>query len=238
MNITRVIINRLLFRFVPIVGLFIFMGYNNEITLENFFRKFGLLEWLLVGLFIYFCYDLIKHIQKVIERKKILKNARLENVPTVIDYPRKLNFLDKRISINEKSIDVFFKNNLILHLSKDKKFIDIKTPFGRKNLDFNDIQFLFLEYNQYEKDTLLDQFSSGSTFDKNVWYNSIMAMLKNGKQTKLFEAKLEETNHEQMEDSRISGKKIERAYLENGKMLIRLFSHFTMKKYIILNNKI
>ncbi|MBG47660.1 MAG: hypothetical protein CML05_05150 [Pseudozobellia sp.] len=197
-----------------------------------------MLEWLLVGLFIYFCYDLIKHIKKVIERKKILQKARLEDVPTDLDYPRKLNFLDKRISINEKSIDVFFKNNVILHLSKDKKLMDIKTSFGRKNLNFNDIQFLFLEYNQYEKDTLIDQFSSGSTYDKNVWYNSIMAMLTNGKQTKLFEAKLEETNYELMEDSRISGKDEERSYLENGKMLIRLFSHFTMKKYMVLNNKV
>ena len=192
----------------------------------------------MAGIFIYFCYDLVKHIKKVIERKKNLQNTKLEDLPTEINYPRKLNFLDKRISINEKSIDVFFKNDLILHLSKENKLINIKTQFGKKKLNFNDIQFLFLEYNQYEKDTLKDHFFSGSNYDKNVWYNSIMAMNKSGKQIKLFEAKLEETNYEQIEDSRISGKHEEKSYLENGRMIIRLFSHFTMKKYMILNNKV
>lgn len=238
MNITRVIINRLLFRFLPLIGLFVFMGYYKEITFDNILEKIELLEWLLIGVFVYFCYDLIKHINKVIERKKTLQNARLKDVPTEIELPRKLNFLDKRVSINDKSIDVSFKNDLVLHLSKDKKQIEIKTTFGKKILNFNEIQFIFLEYNQYEKDTLVDQFSSGSSYDKNVWYNSIMAMLKSGKQIKLFEAKLEETNYEQMVDAQISGKYEEKSYLSNGKRVIRLFSHFTMKKYLVLNNKI
>lgn len=238
MNINRVIFNRLLFRFLPILGILISICYFKEITLDNFLEKFGLLEWLLVTAFVYFSFDITKHLKKILERKINLQNQKLEDVPTNLDFPRKLNFLDKRLSINEQSIDVYLNTNLILNLSKNKKEIYLNRLFGHKKLKFNDIEFLFLEYNQYIKDTLKDQFFDYSYYDKNVWYNSIMAMQKNGQQVKLFEAKLEVTNYEQNEDSRISGKDEEKSYLENGQFIIRLFSHFTMKKYMILNNKV
>lgn len=214
------------------------MVYYLEITFDNVLEKINLLGWLLIGVFFYFCYDLIRHINKVIERKKVLQNAGLEEVPTDMDFPRKLNFLDKRISINDKSFDISFKNNLILHLSKDKKQIEIKTLFGKKYLSFNDIRFLFLEYNQYEKDTIIELFSSDGLYDKNIWNNSVMAMLNNGKQIKLFEAKLEETNAERLVDYQISGKYEEKSYLVNGKRVIQLFSQFTDKKYLVLNNTV
>ncbi|KQC31497.1 hypothetical protein [Flagellimonas eckloniae] len=196
------------------------------------------MDWIVIGLFVFFCYDLVKLINKAMERKKKLRQAQLKDIPTQIDLPNKLNFLNKRISINEKSIDVFSKNKVILHLSKVKKQIELRKSMGNKILKFNDIHFVFLEYNQYEKDTLIDSFSSGSSYDKNVWNNSIMAMLKNGQQVKLFEAKLEETNYEQLVDYQISGKYEEKSYLENGKKIVRLFSHYTNKKYLIVNNTV
>ncbi|MDC6367691.1 MULTISPECIES: hypothetical protein [Flavobacteriaceae] len=196
------------------------------------------MDWIVIGLFVFFCYDLVKLINKAMERKKKLRQAQLKDIPTQIDLPNKLNFLNKRISINEKSIDVFSKNKVILHLSKVKNQIELRKSMGNKILKFNDIHFLFLEYNQYEKDTLIDSFSSGSSYDKNVWNNSIMAMLKNGQQVKLFEAKLEETNYEQLVDYQISGKYEEKSYLENGKKIVCLFSHYTNKKYLIVNNTV
>lgn len=238
MNINRVIFNRLLFRFIPILGLLIMFCYFKEITLDNLLEKFGLLEWFLVAGLIYFSYDITKHLKKVMEKRKSLQSQKLQEVPASLDFPRKLNFLDKRLSINEQSIDVYSNTNLILNLSKNKKEIYLNRLFGHKKLKFNDIEFLFLEYNHYIKDTLKDQFFDYSYYDMNVWNNSIMAMQKNGKQVKLFEAKLEVTNYEQNEDSRISGKDEEKSYLENGQFIIRLFSHFINKKYMILNNQV
>jgi hypothetical protein len=196
------------------------------------------MDWIVIGLFVFFCYDLVKLINKAMERKKLLHQAQLEDIPTHIDLPNKLNFLNKKISINEKSIDVYSKNKVILHLSKVRKQIEIRKSIGNKILKFSDIHFVFLEYNQYEKDTLIDSFFSGSSYDKNVWNNSIMAMLKNGQQIKLFEAKLEETNYEQMVDYQISGKYEEKSYLENGKKIARLFSHYADKKYLIVNSTV
>lgn len=238
MNIYRIIINRILFRFLPIVVLYIFIIYYKEITFDNIVEKLDFLDWILIGLFVLFCYDFVKLIRKAIERKKSLRQAQLNDIPTNVDLPRKLTFLDKRISINEKSIDVFSKNKVLLHLSRVKKQIEIRNAIGKKILNFSDIQFLFLEYNQYEKDTLLDSFSSGSSYDKNVWINSIMAMRKNGSQIKLFEAKLEETNYEQLVEYQISGTYHEKSYLENGKKIIRLISHYTNKKYLVVNNMV
>ncbi|MEM6541262.1 MAG: hypothetical protein AAF634_08860, partial [Bacteroidota bacterium] len=100
------------------------------------------------------------------------------------------------------------------------------------------IEFVFLEYNQYEKDTVLDVFSNDSSYDKNVWINSIMVMLKNGNQIKLFEAKLEETNIQRLVDYQISGKYDEKSYLQNGEKIIRLISHYTNTKYLIINNRV
>jgi len=52
MNIIGVIINRLLFRFLPSVGLFFFMGYYMEITFDKILEKIDFLEWLLIGVFL------------------------------------------------------------------------------------------------------------------------------------------------------------------------------------------
>lgn len=238
MNITRIIINRLLFRFLPLIALFAFSVHFVEITFDTIFKKLSLTYWVLIAAFVYYCYDLIKHVQKAVLRKKLLQQAQLEDIPANVDLPSKLNFLDKRLSINEMSIDVSFKNNVILHLSKAKKQIEIKKAFGKKILSFHEIKFIFLEYNQYEKDTLIDQFASGSSFDKNVWNNSVRAMLKNGDPITLFEVILEETNNKQMVDAQISGKHEEKSYLDNGKKIVRLFSHYTDKKYLIVNNTV
>lgn len=238
MNIRRVIINRILFRFVPIIGLLIAIVYFKGITLGNILHKISIWDILLLAALGYFSYDLIRHFKKRAERNKTLKNAKLYDNPTEIKIPRRLNFLDKRISFNERSIDITFKNNVILYLNKDKKKLELKKTFGKKNLSFNDIQFIFLEYNQYEKDTLIDHFSPGSSFDKNIWNNAIRAQLKNGKQITLFEAQLEETNNEALVNYQISGKHEEKSYLENGINLIRLFSFFMEKKYLIIDNRI
>lgn len=227
-----------MFRFLPTTGLFIFIIYYKEITFDNILEKLDFLEWMMIGLFVFFCIDFVKLIRKAIERKKTLRQAELKAVPTHIDVPHKLNFLDKRISINEKSIDVSSNNKVILHISKTKKQIEIRKVFGKKFLGFSAIEFVFLEYNQYEKDTVLDVFSNDSSYDKNVWINSIMVMLKNGNQIKLFEAKLEETNIQRLVDYQISGKYDEKSYLQNGEKIIRLISHYTNTKYLIINNRV
>ncbi len=207
-------------------------------TLENFPERLGLIDIVVFGGFIFYCYDLAKHIRKSSGRKEALNKAQLLEIPTGLDLPRKMNFLDKGITINESTIDVVNKNKIILHLSKTKKEIEIRKTFGKKVWSFNDIQFLFLEYNQYEKDTLLDSLSSGSSFDKNVWRNTVMAMLKKGKRIKLFDATLEETNYEQMVDYQTTGKYEEKSYLDNGKRIIRLFSYYMDKRYLILDNTV
>lgn len=186
----------------------------------------------------YYFYDLIKHFNKAILRKKILQQAKLQGIPDDIALPRKLNFLDKRLSTNETSIDVSLNNDVIFHLSKAKKQIEVKKYFGKKTLGFHEIKFIFIEYNQYDKDTLIGFFSSSPTYDKNVWSISIMAMLKNGRQTKLFDTKLEKTNYVQMIDYQITDKHEEKSYLENGEKIIRLFSLYIDKKYLIINNTV
>jgi hypothetical protein len=238
MNIYGILFNRIFFRVLPITGLIIFSIIYNEITLNNFLEKFKFWDWAGLILLVVFLYDLVLHLKKAHKRNRSLRQNKLEKVPTEIELPKKLNFLDKRISINENSIDIYLKNELIVHLSKSKKQIEIRKFLGKKILDFNEIQYLFLEYNQYEKDTLKDILSDNSDYDKNVWKNSLMAMLKNGKTINLFNAKLEETNYEQLVEEQISGKYMEKSYLENGKKIVRLFSHYTEKKYLTIDNTI
>lgn len=238
MNIYRIIINRILFRFFPIAGLYGFIIYHQEVTFDNVLEKFDVLDGIVIVLLVFFFYDLVKLIRKAMERKKSLRQAQLNDVPTHVDLPNKLNFLDKRMSINENSIDVSSKNKVILHLSKAKKQIEIRNAIGKKILNFSDIQFVFLEYNQYEKDTLLDAFSHDSSYDKNVWVNSIMAMPMSGNPIQLFEAKLEETNYQQLVEYQISGKYEEKSYLGNGTKIVRLISYYTNKKYLVVNNKV
>ena len=238
MNITRIILNRLLFRILPLFALLVLAVYYQKITFDNLFEKLGFLYWFLLAGFVYFCYDLIKHFRKAILRNRVLKQAQLENIPADIDLPKRLNFLDKRLSLNDTSIDVFFKNNVILHLSKSKKQIEIRKFLGKKILSFHEIKYIFLEYNQYEKDTFKDLFVDYSYYDKNVWNNSIRAMLKNGNSITLFEVKLEETNYEKIVDEQISGKYEQKSYLDHGEKIIRLFSKYMDKKYLIINNTI
>ena len=238
MNVTRIILNRLLFRILPLVALLIFTVYYEKITFDNLFEKLGFLHLVLLAGLVYFCYDLIKHFRKAILRNRILKQAQLEDIPADMDLPKRLNFLDKRLSISDMSIDVFLKNNVILHLSKSKKQIEIRNFFGKKILSFHEIKYIFLEYNQYEKDTFKDIFVDNSYYDKNVWNNSIRAMLKNGNPITLFEVKLEETNYEKIVDEQISGKYEQKSYLDNGGKIILLFSKYMGKKYLIINNTI
>ncbi|EKF55050.1 hypothetical protein I215_09316 [Galbibacter marinus] len=98
MNITGIIINRLLFRFAPIITLLVCMLYYELISFDNFFNILGFLFCILIVIFVYYFYDLIKHFNKVILRKKILQQAKLQGIPADIALPRKLNFLDKRLS--------------------------------------------------------------------------------------------------------------------------------------------
>ena len=238
MKIYGIIYNRILFRVLPITGLIVFSIIYNQITLNNFLEKFQFWDWAGLILLIVFLYDLALHIKKTLKRNISLKRSKLEKVPIEIELPKKLNFLDKRISINETSIDIFLKNEVILHLSKSKKQIEIRKFLGKKILNFSDIQYLFLEYNQYEKDTLRDIFSEDSLYDKNVWKNSLMAMLKNGETINLFNAKLEETNYEQFVDYQISGESEEKSYLRNGINIVLLFSYYMDKEYLIINNTI
>ena len=63
-------------------------------------------------------------------------------------------------------------------------------------------------------------------------------MLKNGNSITLFEVKLEETNYEKIVDEQISGKYEQKSYLDNGEKIIRLFSKYMDKKYLIINNTI
>ncbi len=238
MNIYGIIFNRIFFRVLPIAGLIIFSIIYNEITLNNILEKFKFWDWAGLILLVVFLYDLALHLKKAHKRNKSLQQNKLEKIPKEIELPKKLNFLDKRISINENSIDIYLKNEVIVHLSKSKKQIEIRKFIGKKILNFNDIQYLFLEYNQYEKDTLKDILSDNSHYDKNVWKNSLMAMLKNGKTVNLFNAKLEETNYEQLVDYQISGKSEEKSYLRNGTNIVRLFSYYMNKEYLIINNTI
>jgi hypothetical protein len=235
MNIYSVILNRVLFRILPSIGLFLLAFYFELFTSNNLVEEFNVIHGLLIGLFLFYCFDLWKHIIKAQERIQKLKLGHLEQIPKDIELPRRINFLDKRVSIDSKSIDIYHNNNMILHVNTTKTIVEIRNLFSKKYLPFKQIDFLVLEYNEYEKDTIKDIFTRSSYYDKNVWVNSVSAKLKNGNLVALFDATLEETNMEQFHENQITGEFKPKSYIHSGEKMIQLLSYYFQKKYLIIS---
>ncbi|MCM5663375.1 hypothetical protein [Galbibacter mesophilus] len=234
----NVIINRILFWIAPFIIILFLIIYLNDVTLKNFYTEIGFLGWLSAFTLIITCYDLIRRLKKLQIRKVILENPDLKEIPLGLNKPKRLNFMDSRVSINDNSIDVFFNNSVVFHANKKNEEIEVKKFFGRKIISFNDIDFLFIDYNKFRKDTLIDALFSNGSLDKKVWSNTVSAILKSGEKVKLFAAQLEITNHDELFDEITSGKTTTNDYLKNGEALIQLFSQFMNKKYLIIDNRL
>ncbi|MBC7000862.1 hypothetical protein [Cytophaga sp. FL35] len=194
--------------------------------------SFILLVITLGGLFMIFYKDM-KTLRK---RKKFLKNPELHDIPKFIISSKKMNFLDKRLSVNPGSIDVSSNNKIVLHLNNEKGYLEVKKSLRRKIVNFSEIKFILLEYEQYEELFTLKELLGGTVaYNKEIWTIRIIAVLKNDRELNLLNAKFHESQLEKWEEQRITGGYQEKSFLGHGKAIIRLLSNFMDKKYLIID---
>lgn len=236
MKYKKLLYTRILFLFIPIIGFLIFYTEYRELNFSNFLERLDLpLIVLTIALGILIL-DYLKIISILRKRKNVLNNPELRDIPKFPIDSKKMNFLDKRLSINPKSIDLSSNGTLTLHLNRENKHLEIKGFWVRKVVKFIDVKFILLEYDSYEKTNPIKQILGGTTaYNKQVWVNRMTVILMDGKELKLFEAKIHEYIHEAWEESQITETYHEKSFLKNGKYLIRLLSNFMDKKYFVMD---
>ena len=236
MNIKRKLRHRIIFGLLPI---FIFLGiyfYFNESILSMFPDKpYLILVILLLALFILLV-DIGNHWKRLKSRNRKLLSPELKEVPDEIEFPTRFNFLDKTVTVDDNILDLKSNNSLVLHLNKKKEFMEIHKEFKNKRVGFNDVEYIFLEYDQYQ--SYMPRFWIGITpgQDKTIYKNSVCAKLKNGKEIRLLEANLKDSDMEVNEEYFLKGEYKERTYLYHGEKLVRLISLYTNKKYLVIDN--
>ncbi len=236
MTIKKMLLNRIIFGVIPIFILFGSYIYYIDLNFSNFSKRIDLIPVLfLLALFI-LTIDIIKVWKKLKKRNELFISPEFEDAPEFVDANRRFSFLDKTISVNNDSIDIRFKDELVLYLNKEKKLLELKNILGKKIIYFNDIDYLFLEYNQYQMYAPQVWLGFSTNNDKTIFKNSIIAKMKGGKELKIFDAKLHESDSEATEEYRITGDYKAKSYLSNGNQIIRLFSNYTNKKYFIIAN--
>ena len=190
---------------------------------------------LLLALFI-LVVDLVNNWKRLKIRNRKLLSPELKEVPDEAVFSKRFNFLDKTVTVDDNIFDLKSNNSLVLHLNKTKEFMEIHKEFKNKKVGFNDVDYIFLEYDQYQ--SYMPRFWIGITpgQDKTIYKNSVCAKLINGKEIKLFEANLKDSDMEVNEEYFLKGEYKERTYLYHGEKLIRLLSFYTNKKYLIIDN--
>lgn len=242
MNISRIILNKLLLPLTPLVLItlagFVFADEAHKAWLN----KWSLWILLVVGLLFFFTNNLSGHIRAYQARKKKFSNPDLNNPTSNLEAPSKLNILDKRLSISKKSIDVLLNNKVIVHLNREKQEIEIVKPLGKRTLKFSEISYLIVDNNVYDRESLLETFFNGegveAMFEKSVMTNTFSAILKNGKEQTLFKSKLFQKSYTHDDDFESSKRTLEKTCYENGKKVISILSHFMDFKYMVLDNRI
>jgi hypothetical protein len=236
MKYKKLLYTRILFLFIPVIGFLIFYTEYRELSFSNFLERLDLPLIVLIITLGILTLDYSKIIIAYRKRKNALNNPDLWDTPKFPIDSKKMNFLDKRLSINPKTIDLSSQGTVRLHLNREDKYLEIKDFWGRKVVKFIDVKFILLEYNNYEKIYPIKRIFGGTiAYDKQVWVNRITVILLDGKELNLFEAKLHEYIHEAWEESQITRAYHEKSFLKNGKYLIRLLSNFMDKKYFVID---
>lgn len=233
-GIKKILINRIIFGLIPLIVLFGLYIYTINLGISDFSKKSGVIGLFFLLAIIILAMDFAKNLKKLKKRNKALVSPKLEKVAEIADLNGRMNFLNKSLNINENIIDISYENSLILHLNREKEQIELRKPWSKKNIKFNDIDYIFLEYNEYIMYAPRLWFGLSDGYDKTVWKNCVMLKMKAGTEVKLLEAKLHETNTEASEELRITGGYESKSYLSNGEKIIRLFSSYMNKKYLII----
>lgn len=234
MTLKKILLNRIIFGLIPIIVLFGLFIYFNDLGLTNFFEKAGMIGvFFLLAIFI-LAFDFTKNWKKLKNRNKVLESPKLQEAPDSADINGRISFLNKALSIKDNIIDITSNNELILHLNKEKQQVELRKLWGKKILKFNDIEYIFLEYNEYNMYAPRLWFGLSEAYDRTIWKNCVMLKMKEGTEVKLFEAKIHETNNEASEEYRITGDYRTKSYLSNGEKIIRLFSSYMNKRYLII----
>lgn len=227
---------RILFGIIPILVILIFYLYYFKNDKPNLLEKIDLITVILI-LFLYILIiDLFKNLKSIKRRENLLIEPKLEDVPEKIEKISRINFLNRTVNINEKSIDLKSHDSLILHLNKEKKIVEIRNELRTKFLSFDDVEYIFLEYDQFQSYVPRIWIGITTGKDKTVYTNTFFAKMKDGKEVKMFDAKLKDYDLEVSEEHFLTGTYEERTYLSHGEKLIQLFSKYMDKKYFILDN--
>lgn len=198
-------------------------------------KPYLILVILLLALFI-LVVDIGKNWKRFKSRNRKLISPELNEVPDKVEFSKQFNFFDKSVTVDDNILDLKLNNSLVLHLNKKKEFMEIHKEFKNKRLVFNDVEYIFLEYDQYQ--SYMPRFWIGITpgQDKTIYKNSVCAKLKNGKEIRLCEANLKDSDMEVNEEYFLNGEYKERTYLYHGEKLVRLFSFYMNKKYLVIDN--
>ncbi len=227
---------RLLFGVIPVLVVLICYLYYFKDDKSNLLEKIDLITVILI-LFLYILIiDLFKNLKSIKRKENLLIGPKLEDVPEKIEKITRINFLNRTININEKSIDLKSHDSLILHLNKEKKIVEVRNELRTKFLSFDDVEYIFLEYDQFQSYVPRIWIGITTGKDKTVYTNTFFAKMKDGKEVKMFDAKLKDYDLEVSEEHFLTGTYEERTYLSHGEKLIQLFSKYMDKKYFILDN--
>lgn len=236
MTIRRILRNKLVFGLFPILIMIGLYFYFNDLIYSMVPEKSNLiLVLLLLALLILFL-DIIKDWKRLKIRNSKLQSSLLEKVPNQVEFSKRFNFLDKTIIVDDNGLGVKSNNSLILHLNQKSKIIDIINDFKNKSVKFDDVEFIFLEYDQYQSYMPRIWIGVSTGHDKTVYKNSLIAKLKNGKEIRLFVANLKDSDKGVNEEYFLKGEYNERTYLNHGEKLIRLFSYYAKKEYLVIDN--
>ncbi|MBU3124785.1 hypothetical protein [Sinomicrobium weinanense] len=166
----------------------------------------------------------------------MLQKRELLSVPSDLSFFNRFNVLDKKITVQEKSISVTGeKLSVIVYISKTDKYIEIKNNFGHRRIAFSDIDFIFLEYYNSYFYTFQGLFTRGYS-DKQLWKNSVALVLRSGKIVPFFEAQLDQTCYRQYIENSDNTSVTNENYLHYGEKAIRVLSHAIHKKYLIIDH--
>ncbi|WP_190810385.1 hypothetical protein [Flagellimonas sp. S3867] len=131
---------------------------------------------------------------------------------------------------------------MILHINKEKQKIEVLNTWSKKSFQFDEISYLIVDHNVYERDSIIETFFGGEDgsllIQKSALSNTFTAVLKNGKQEILFKTKLSENLYPQSQDFENSKANLEKMCLENGTKVIKILSFFMNRKYMVLDNRI